>query len=270
MAEGKLAKCSRFLLIILNLVFWLIGVVLLGCGLWVVASDSAEKKVTEWLHMSIDQDTLNAVGYTAVGIGAFMFLIGFAGCCGAIRENAILLGGYIIFMVILLCGELAAIVYVAVERSSIEAQLKVKLLTDVRNYTSLSNKTTALDLLQAKGRCCGVDNFTDYRDNVFFKTDKQNSSVPNSCCQSYMRGTSSIPVDRDMCQLEARLGLLNGSQLFTKGCLNSIRELIDDNSAIWIGVASGILVLELIGVVLAIYLCRNRTDYDFDYDEDQL
>ncbi|XP_052798362.1 tetraspanin-8-like isoform X2 [Mya arenaria] len=247
MAEGKLASCARYLLIILNLIFWITGMLLLGAGIWVVASDNVGKTVTEWLRISIPADTLMAVGYAVVGVGAFMFLIGFCGCCGAIRESAIMLGVYMVFMVVLLCGELAGIVYVALEKSSIETNLRDKLLSDMLNSTVVHKKNaTALDILQSK----------DY-------------SVPDSCCLTYSISQDPEPAALNRCQMEARLGLVNGTQLFTKGCLNIIRDLIEDNSAILIGVSSGILVLELIGVALAIYLCRNRSDlYDDDYYDD--
>ncbi|XP_052798361.1 tetraspanin-7-like isoform X1 [Mya arenaria] len=272
MAEGKLASCARYLLIILNLIFWITGMLLLGAGIWVVASDNVGKTVTEWLRISIPADTLMAVGYAVVGVGAFMFLIGFCGCCGAIRESAIMLGVYMVFMVVLLCGELAGIVYVALEKSSIETNLRDKLLSDMLNSTVVHKKNaTALDILQSKGKCCGADNFTNYKENYYFKHDPkfEDYSVPDSCCLTYSISQDPEPAALNRCQMEARLGLVNGTQLFTKGCLNIIRDLIEDNSAILIGVSSGILVLELIGVALAIYLCRNRSDlYDDDYYDD--
>ncbi|WAR02915.1 CD9-like protein [Mya arenaria] len=186
MAEGKLASCARYLLIILNLIFWITGMLLLGAGIWVVASDNVGKTVTEWLRISIPADTLMAVGYAVVGVGAFMFLIGFCGCCGAIRESAIMLG---------------------------------------------------------VGKCCGADNFTNYKENYYFKHDPkfEDYSVPDSCCLTYSISQDPEPAALNRCQMEARLGLVNGTQLFTK----------------------------LIGVALAIYLCRNRSDlYDDDYYDD--
>lgn len=68
------------------------GVVFLGVGIWIVASDAAMATVTTKLHLSVNMDTLLSIGYAVIGIGSFMFLIGFCGCCGAIRESAIMIG----------------------------------------------------------------------------------------------------------------------------------------------------------------------------------
>ncbi|XP_045176351.1 CD82 antigen-like [Mercenaria mercenaria] len=262
MAEGKVASCSRYLLIILNLIFLIAGVLFLGVGIWIVASDAAMETVTTKLHLSVNVGTLLSIGYAVIGVGSFMFLVGFCGCCGAIRESAIMIGVYIIFMVVLLCGELAATVYVALEKSTIETKIRQQLLSDVENYNNKSN----LDFVQGKFECCGADNYTNYRNSYYFNSqDSITAYVPDSCCKSEDEDHK-IPVDREACQLAAKLGHTNDTNLFTTGCFNIIQELIEDNSAILIGVSAGIIVLEVIGIVFAVYLCRNRTDYDY-YDD---
>ncbi|KAL4225114.1 Tetraspanin-17 [Mactra antiquata] len=268
MAEGTLASCARYIMIVLNLIFWIAGVVFLAIGIWVIVSDAAAQTITDKLHLSVAMETLEGIGYAFIGIGAFMFLIGFCGCCGAIRESAIMIGVYIIFMVVLLCGELAGIVYVALEKTTIEATIRSQLMSDVQNYTA-SNNMSNLDFLQAKFECCGVDNFTDYRfKSYYFKLDERyaNSFVPDSCCLTDDHRTPAVPIDRLACQSEAKFQILNGTNLYTNGCFKIIKELIEDNSEILIGITAGIVVLELLGIVFAVFLCRNRTDYDY-YDE---
>lgn len=268
MAEGTCASCSRYILIILNLIFWIAGVLFLGVGIWLVVSDAAEETITEKLHLTVESETLEAIGYTVIGIGSFMFLIGFCGCCGAIRESAIMIGVYIIFMVVLLCGELAGTIYVVLEKSTIETKIRDQLLKNVQNYTATNNMSN-LDFLQAKFECCGADNFTNYRTSFSFNNDirYKNSFVPDSCCRTEDHNTPAIPIDRQACQEAARLGAFNETDLYTKGCFQIIKSLIDDNSAILIGVTAGIIVLEVLGIVFAVFLCRNRTDYDY-YDDD--
>ncbi|XP_060603796.1 CD82 antigen-like [Ruditapes philippinarum] len=259
MAEGKVASCSRYILIILNLIFLITGILLLGMGIWIVASDKAMDTVKEKFHLTVNVGTLLSIGYAIIGVGSFMFLVGFCGCCGAIRESAIMIGVYIIFMVVLLCGELAATVYTALEKSSIETKIRQQLLSDVENYNNKSN----LDFVQAKFECCGADNYTNYRNSIYFTSDDSMTTfVPDSCCKS---DGNKGPVDREACQSAAKSGLPNDN-LFTTGCFNIIKGLIEDNSAILIGITAGIIVIELLGIVFAVFLCRNRTDYDY-YDD---
>jgi hypothetical protein len=61
-------------------------------GIWIVASDKAMDTVKEKFHLTVNVGTLLSIGYAIIGVGSFMFLVGFCGCCGAIRESAIMIG----------------------------------------------------------------------------------------------------------------------------------------------------------------------------------
>lgn len=169
-------------------------------------------------------------------------------------------------MVVLLCGELAVTVYVVLEKSTIEGEIRKQLLYDVENYNNNSN----IDFVQTKFECCGADNYTDYQNSDFFKSgDSTSTYVPDSCCPTIDKNPKLLE-DRDACQRAANFsqisGQTNGTTIFTKGCFSIIQELIEANSTILIGITAGIVVLEILGIVFAVFLCRNRTDYDF-YDD---
>lgn len=71
--------------------------------------------------------------YILIGFGAFVFLVGFCGCCGAIRRSKCLLGLYILCLILVCAGELAAGIYVAVKRGSVEDDLSAHLTETFNN-----------------------------------------------------------------------------------------------------------------------------------------
>lgn len=48
--------------------------------------------VGEAINIGLDENLLDIVAWIFIGGGAFAFITGFFGCCGAIKESAALLG----------------------------------------------------------------------------------------------------------------------------------------------------------------------------------
>ena len=65
---------------------------MIGMGIWIIASEDSSQEIKSLIHLQVEIDLLENVAYSVIGVGAFMFVIGFFGCCGAIRESAIMLG----------------------------------------------------------------------------------------------------------------------------------------------------------------------------------
>jgi hypothetical protein len=62
----------------------------------------------EVLQVDTEDPLLEYAAYILIAMGAFVFLVGFLGCCGAIKESKCMLGLYIFFLVLVMAGELAA------------------------------------------------------------------------------------------------------------------------------------------------------------------
>ena len=58
---------------------------MLGVGIWVAVGGDSFKQL-----VSSDPAIFNAV-YIIIAVGALLFVVGFLGCCGAIKENKCLL-----------------------------------------------------------------------------------------------------------------------------------------------------------------------------------
>lgn len=70
----------------------LAGAIILGVGIWVKVDNSSLLGILEKVDDAPAQlYHLNSVGYVLIAIGAFLLVIGFLGCCGAIKESRCML-----------------------------------------------------------------------------------------------------------------------------------------------------------------------------------
>ncbi|KAL8561969.1 hypothetical protein ACOMHN_001295 [Nucella lapillus] len=119
MAEGRCAQCVRYFLIIFNFVFWLSGGVIAGVGVYVLMSDQVESSLSSLIDMTVPLEVVYTAACSLIGVGSFVFFVGFCGCCGAMRESAIMLGIYTACMAVVMLGEVSAGIYVAVEKGNL-------------------------------------------------------------------------------------------------------------------------------------------------------
>ena len=63
----------------------IVGVVLIFIGSWVIA------KSDQYSHLFPDEETLTVVAGVIIGIGSYIFLLGFSACYGALKESTCLL-----------------------------------------------------------------------------------------------------------------------------------------------------------------------------------
>ncbi|XP_038840688.1 CD9 antigen-like [Salvelinus namaycush] len=96
--------CVKYILFIFNFVFWLAGTGVLAVGLW-LRFDSR----TEGLFSGEDSPSVFFTGvYILIAAGALMMVVGFLGCCGAIKESPCMLGLFFFFLLLIFGVEVAA------------------------------------------------------------------------------------------------------------------------------------------------------------------
>ncbi|XP_036845008.1 CD9 antigen isoform X3 [Oncorhynchus mykiss] len=88
--EGGM-KCVKYLLFIFNFIFWLMGSLVLAVGLWL----RFDPETVALLNGDGAPDTFFYGVYILIIAGSLVMLVGFFGCCGAIRESQCLLGSII-------------------------------------------------------------------------------------------------------------------------------------------------------------------------------
>ncbi|KAL8561968.1 hypothetical protein ACOMHN_001294 [Nucella lapillus] len=162
----------------------------------------------------------------------------------------------------------------------IESQIRGDLAYTVRNYTGNGNAT--IDFLQVKFHCCGSENYTDYQHSVWFLNQEELDKiyVPPTCCRGRGKDATSFEADDyQVCNLQAQalapawvtfthlhpqvhpVSCDTSTLLHPQGCYRSLVEWLEDQSFTLIGVVVGIGVVEIFGIIFAVCLCRNRSEY---------
>uniref|UniRef100_A0A8C9XB99 Tetraspanin-33 n=1 Tax=Sander lucioperca TaxID=283035 RepID=A0A8C9XB99_SANLU len=155
-------------------------------------------------------------------VGSMMFLITILGCFGALR-NAPFFGDLLTVLVLQIAAGVVGYLFTDMVMERTE-KLMMKAIVRYREDQDLEN---AIDFIQKKFQCCGVENFKDWSNNVYFECSDTNPSleacgVPFSCCVRQQNQT----VLNTMCgygkqrqKLEARYGVQG---IFPSGCLEKI------------------------------------------------
>ncbi|NP_001080859.1 tetraspanin 8 L homeolog [Xenopus laevis] len=210
------SKCIKYSMFAFNFLFWLCGCVILGVSIWVRVSKNVQKE------LNIEGGSLLAAVDLMIAVGAIIMVLGFFGCCGAIRESRCLLLLFFIGLFLILALQITAGILGVVYKPKIDAQLTEsfqKLLPLSGQDESFKN---SFETIQKENECCGlVHGYTDWGANV-----------PASCnCPSTGNCVSS-----------------GGNKYYKETCLNIIADFFKKHLAIIIGIAFGLAAVELFGL----------------------
>ncbi|XP_022614791.1 tetraspanin-33-like [Seriola dumerili] len=237
-------RAIKYILFFCCYVFWVVSAGLIAVGVY--AKIAKEKDVVDTL--TVDPALLLIV------VGSVMFLITFLGCFGALRNATCLLKLFLGILVVVLLLQIAAGVVgylftdMVMERTE---RLMMKAIVRYREDQDLEN---AIDFIQKKFQCCGVESYKDWSHNVYFECTDTNPSlefcgVPFSCCIHLQNQT----VLNTMCgygmqQLQQHTA---AQGIFTIGCLEKIVWWAKNNLLLVAGLTGGLLLLEVFMIGLA-------------------
>ncbi|XP_069095063.1 tetraspanin-2 isoform X2 [Pleurodeles waltl] len=157
-------RCIKYLLCTFNFIFWLAGSAVTAIGLWLrFGGDITE--IIELKSSDGNEATSFFTGlYVLIGAGVLMMLVGFFGCCGAIRESQCLLGSFFACLLVIFTAEMTAGVFVFLGKSTAIEEFQniyTEALDDYKNGVEGSN-TTLLSFHKIVG-CCGKDSVEDMK-----------------------------------------------------------------------------------------------------------
>jgi len=256
--------CMKYTLFVFNFLFFLSGAAILGVGIWL----KVDPNINEYLVIitADSNDPLwNAATITLITVGAFIFVVGFLGCCGACKESSCMLCLYIFLLVLVFIAELVAGILAIVFRNQLgqilDDELQAQAAADVEDeYLTPPALTGAWHAMQVELKCCGGVHWTDYRNNTNF--DLATRPVPLTCCVlSNDDPSEPIPSDQSQCFADARQNTLTSSDyLHLTGCSESLGDWFNDKAVILIGVGIGICVLQIIGIIFACCVRKEIND----------
>lgn len=235
------AKCMKYMLFAFNFLFWVLGIAVLGVGIYSrIKSDNYDT--------ILGDGGASSAANILIASGVFVSIIGFVGCCGAIKENKTMLIIYFILVLLIFILEIAAGALAYAKKDEMEEELTKniqKIIMD--NYSddheadaATKGLVKAIDWFQKEVKCCGASGINDWLTSTWFKeqTDKSNLA-PKSCCIVEVPGCQKIKLS-----------------LYTTGCVDAGVKFVNSHVMDVVKVAIGVAVVQLLVMISAICLCK--------------
>ncbi|KAF4010087.1 hypothetical protein G4228_001606 [Cervus hanglu yarkandensis] len=174
-------KCSMF---IFNFVFWLCGAIILSIAISIRAG-----KIGQEILVPGDANLSPFIVVNMlIFVGAVIMILGFLGCCGAMKENQFMMILFFIGLLMILLLQVAAGILATTSKSKTEQTLNKTLMINARLLSSTNENERvfqkAFSELQGKLKCCGlVNGASDWGSNFqhYYKTCECPGESDPSC-----------------------------------------------------------------------------------------
>lgn len=149
----------KYFLILCNLVFTVLGLMILGLGLWgLISKESfAKEKIG-----SIGTDPMLVL----VSVGFVLTMLCLSGCVGALRENHCLLKLFSAAVLMLITAQVIVAILTHTLRNQIGDYLRSGMLAAMARYQDDLDLRFITDEIQSNLQCCGADNYRDWESNM--------------------------------------------------------------------------------------------------------
>ncbi|KAK1152319.1 CD9 antigen-like [Acipenser oxyrinchus oxyrinchus] len=144
-------KCVKYLLFIFNFIFWVVGSVVLAVGLWL----RFDSTTTSIFAVESSPATFFIGVYILIGAGTLIMLVGFFGCCGAVRESQCLLGLFFSSILVIFAAEVAAGVFGFMNKDTIVNEIKDVYTSAVDDFNRDYSSNHTLTVFHEALKCCG-------------------------------------------------------------------------------------------------------------------
>lgn len=229
MVAGSM-NCVKYLMFFFNFLFWLSGLILIIIGALV------RDKYGDYISMA-EHEFANAAVLIIV-VGAVVFVIGFLGCCGAVRENYCMVTTFAVLMAVIFILEIVAGALGLSYKSKVNAVATDALNKALDQYDTKAGANQLIDWAQTTFECCGVNGVADWE-------GKGSANKTNFCATPKTHGVKSCHKEKDCAKKE-----------YTSGCKPKFIELIKSNLMLVGGFAMGIAFIQLLGIVFACLMMR--------------
>ncbi|KAK7149911.1 hypothetical protein R3I94_009283 [Phoxinus phoxinus] len=210
-------QCIKYIIFGFNFIFWLAGTGVLAVGLWLRFDER-----TKGLFTAEDSPSVFLTGvYILIVAGAVMMVVGFLGCCGAIKESSCMLGIFFVFLLIIFAAEVAAGIW--------GLSNKEKVVKDIQDFYKQS-----------------FDNYKKTQQEALRETLRAIHYGLNCC------GPTGLATDgvAEICPKKEGIEIL-----LTTDCPSAIKEIFTSRLQVIGGVGIGIGVIMIFGMIFSMLLC---------------
>lgn len=266
-------QCVKGFFIVVNLAITMVGLLLLGCALWLFFD------TFHFLQIAQTSSDYYRGTYVFMAAGVLITVVGFLGCVGACRDSPCLLGSFFTLVLLVFVAEVASIVWIHMNSEQIREEINKSMARAIKyEYGKVPARTQAVDVIQTQLSCCGAAGPSDWADSDYNRagvSDDSRSvidtleigvasvvgaySVPPSCCAP--------GVDSAVCEASrsvSGVGELGGT-ISSEGCGERVVQFLRQHMHVVIGVVVGVMSLEAMAMLVSLCLCVTvvRTEHRY-------
>ncbi|XP_078670645.1 tetraspanin-18-like isoform X2 [Branchiostoma floridae x Branchiostoma belcheri] len=255
-SEGGCYNCMKYLLFVFNLLFWLSGAALLGVGIWVIVAQQS------FITLVGDNPLFITGAYILIGVGAFVFFVGFLGCCGAIKESKCMLILFFILLLLIFAAEIVAAVLAFMFRAKTEQVLSdmmnKTLQEDYKGPKAQDPTSAAWNYVQIIFGCCGTTGYQDWLTSNWVQNQGQGTRMnfPSSCCVRDKASLDNKPTNETACFADPT----NSAYMNADGCFEKMKSEFQEKILIIAIVGIAIAAVMILGMVFSICMVRNMEE----------
>lgn len=246
----------KFLVFLMNLLFWVLGLLLIGLAVWMLTDPI--------FNVGMTQDSSDY--YTGISlllvVGTLLFLTGFLGCCGAHKENQCMLVMFVCLLIVIVVAQISAGWWAYCNSEQLEKLVRKSIESTVQNEYGLNPRhTKTFDIIQRDLRCCGANGPTDWANSKYRHSNGTEGinleigskdvlfSIPASCC--------SPELSVEMCEAARNSVVVSGyaPSIFKEGCMDKMLSVARQHMFIIIGIILGVGIVEFVGIIFSLILC---------------
>ncbi|KAM4534661.1 tetraspanin-10 [Fundulus diaphanus] len=235
----------KYFLFLCNLVFTVLGLVVLGLGIWGLVSKE-----------SFTQEKIGNIGtdpmLILLTLGFLLTLLCLTGCVGALRENCCLLKLFSAIVLVLITIQVLFAIVTYSMQDQIEGYLRSGMLAAMVGYQDDLDLRFITDEIQLGLQCCGADTYRDWEVNMYYNCSAPGvlaCGVPPTCCVDPLENGT---VWNSQCGVGAQLldEFSAQSVIFLGGCLGGISRWIEQHEGL-----IGTVGVVVVGVqILAVFI----------------
>lgn len=265
MAEvGCGAKCAKLIIMLINFIFGLIGLFLLGFGIFLIV-DAKALHNQYFIPAGTSADMILIAAAVILIVGLIMMSITIIGCCAATKESTGCLTFYSCILILVLILQIVAVILAGVFYNKIIYTLEDQMLRMVKNEYGVSkhnDSTVFIDTVQKELHCCGVtvEGPKDWELSKYHNETR--NTVPETCCTV----NKSLYVDLGKCREYAyeKDFKTRSDYVYTEGCDSKVDGLIKKYVGILIGVVIAVVLIQVVFIVIACLL-RSSMAKGYEY-----
>ncbi|XP_041362438.1 tetraspanin-5-like [Gigantopelta aegis] len=243
----EVSCCIKYLMFAFNVLFWIIGGSLFCIGIWAWIEKDMFANIGKLTNISLDPALLFIL------CGGVMFIIGFTGCVGSLRENTCLLLFFMVAVGLIFFLELLLGILGFVYKNWVKDQIESQVTNMIVQYREDADLQNLVDWVQQDWLdCCGIQSYNDWEFNMYFNCTSpgvEACGVPFSCCKD----TGSAIINRqcgfDMMKTTHEID--RTTKIKVIGCMPAGEKWLETNLIPVAGVAVGVALLQILGICFA-------------------